>query len=56
MLDRLDAVRWDELRDLVGESYEMVAAKAPAKAAKRKSKNSPARAKKSRKFKNAKKP
>jgi predicted DNA-binding protein (MmcQ/YjbR family) len=29
MLDRLDAVRWDELRELIGQSYEMVAAKAP---------------------------
>jgi predicted DNA-binding protein (MmcQ/YjbR family) len=31
MLDRLDAVRWDELRDLIRQSYEMVAAKAPGK-------------------------
>ena len=31
MLDRLDAVRWDELRELIGQSYEMVAAKAPKK-------------------------
>jgi predicted DNA-binding protein (MmcQ/YjbR family) len=31
MLDRLDAVRWDELRDLISNSYEMVAAKAPGK-------------------------
>jgi predicted DNA-binding protein (MmcQ/YjbR family) len=31
MLDRLDAVRWDELRGLIGQSYEMVAAKAPKK-------------------------
>lgn len=29
MLDRLDAVTWGELRELIGESYEMVAAKAP---------------------------
>lgn len=29
MLDRLDAVRADELEDLVRQSYEMVAAKAP---------------------------
>jgi predicted DNA-binding protein (MmcQ/YjbR family) len=28
-LDRLDAVGWDELRKLIRESYEMVAAKAP---------------------------
>ena len=31
MLDRLDALRKDELRDLIQQSYEMVAAKAPAK-------------------------
>ncbi len=31
MLDRLDAVQWDELKDLVRQSYEMVAAKAPGK-------------------------
>ncbi len=29
MLDRLDAVRPDELEDLIRQSYEMVAAKAP---------------------------
>jgi predicted DNA-binding protein (MmcQ/YjbR family) len=29
MLDRLDAVRADELEDLIRQSYEMVAAKAP---------------------------
>jgi len=31
MLDRIDAVRWDELRELIRQSYEMVAAKAPKK-------------------------
>jgi predicted DNA-binding protein (MmcQ/YjbR family) len=31
MLDRLDAVRWDELQELIRVSYEMVAAKAPKK-------------------------
>jgi predicted DNA-binding protein (MmcQ/YjbR family) len=36
MLDRLDAVRWDELQDLIRQSYEMVAAKAPAKKAQKK--------------------
>jgi predicted DNA-binding protein (MmcQ/YjbR family) len=36
MLDRLDAVRWDELRELIGQSYEMVAAKAPMKKAAKK--------------------
>jgi predicted DNA-binding protein (MmcQ/YjbR family) len=29
MLDRLDAAPWDELRELIRQSYEMVAAKAP---------------------------
>jgi predicted DNA-binding protein (MmcQ/YjbR family) len=29
MLDRLDALRNDELRDLIRQSYEMVEAKAP---------------------------
>jgi predicted DNA-binding protein (MmcQ/YjbR family) len=29
MLDRLDAVGWGELQDLIRQSYEMVAAKAP---------------------------
>jgi predicted DNA-binding protein (MmcQ/YjbR family) len=29
MLDRLDAVLWDELRELIRQSYAMVAAKAP---------------------------
>src|ERR1700688_2352192 len=37
MLDRLDAVRWDELRELIRQSYEMVAAKSPKeKSAKKK--------------------
>jgi predicted DNA-binding protein (MmcQ/YjbR family) len=31
MLDRIDAVRWDELQELIRQSYEMVAAKAPKK-------------------------
>jgi predicted DNA-binding protein (MmcQ/YjbR family) len=35
MLDRLDAVRWDELRELIRQSYEMVAAKAPKKSGKK---------------------
>ena len=30
-LDRLDAVRWDEMQELIRQSYEMVAAKAPKK-------------------------
>jgi predicted DNA-binding protein (MmcQ/YjbR family) len=31
MLDCLNAVRWDELRELISQSYEMVAAKAAGK-------------------------
>jgi predicted DNA-binding protein (MmcQ/YjbR family) len=31
MLNRVDAVRWDELRDLIRQSYEMVSAKAAGK-------------------------
>ena len=31
MLDRLDAVGWDELQELIRQSYEMVAAKAVGK-------------------------
>ena len=36
MLDRLDAVAEGELRELIGQSYAMVVAKAPKKRAKRK--------------------
>lgn len=36
MLDRLDVLRWDQLQDLIGQSYEMVAAKAPPKKPKKK--------------------
>jgi predicted DNA-binding protein (MmcQ/YjbR family) len=36
MLDRLDAVRWNELRDLIRQSYEMVAARVPKKLRKKK--------------------
>jgi predicted DNA-binding protein (MmcQ/YjbR family) len=57
MLDRLDALRNDELQDLLQQSYEMVLAKAPGKAksrskvghkktAKTKSAGSPGRKKK----------
>jgi hypothetical protein len=43
MLDRLDALQWDELKDLIRQSYEMVAAKAPGKKlGKRKSPSKPA--------------
>jgi predicted DNA-binding protein (MmcQ/YjbR family) len=31
MLDRLDALRWNELQELIRAAYEMVAAKAPAR-------------------------
>jgi predicted DNA-binding protein (MmcQ/YjbR family) len=43
MLDRLDAVPWNELRDLIQQSYEMVLAKAGER---RSSKRSSARASK----------
>lgn len=36
MLDRLDAVRWNELRELIRQSYEMVAARTPKKLRKKK--------------------
>ena len=36
MLDRLDALRWNELQELIQASYEMVAAKAPGANVKRK--------------------
>ena len=36
MLDRLDAVRWDELQELIRQSYEMVAARVPKKLGKKK--------------------
>jgi predicted DNA-binding protein (MmcQ/YjbR family) len=36
MLNRLDAVGWDELRQLIQASYEMVSAKASAKKSKKK--------------------
>jgi predicted DNA-binding protein (MmcQ/YjbR family) len=36
MLDRLDAVRWDELRELIRQSYEMVAARTPKKLSQKK--------------------
>lgn len=40
MLDRLDAVPWDELEGLIRQSYEMVAAKAPGKKSRRKKSSS----------------
>lgn len=36
MLDRLDALRGEELRDAIRQSYEMVVAKAPRKASRKK--------------------
>ena len=38
MLDRLDAVRWDELQELIRQSYEMVVAKAPKEKSEKKKK------------------
>jgi predicted DNA-binding protein (MmcQ/YjbR family) len=46
MLDRLNAVSWDELRDLIRQSYETVAAKAPKKKADKKQKGPKSRPKK----------
>ena len=43
MLDRLNALGYGELKDLIAQSYEMVAAKAP------KLKQKPSRGKRSRK-------
>ena len=37
MLDRLDAIRWDELQELIRHSHEMAAAKAPKKASQKQS-------------------
>ena len=36
MLDRLDAVRWNELQDLIQQSYDMVATKVPGKKSRKK--------------------
>jgi predicted DNA-binding protein (MmcQ/YjbR family) len=36
MLDRLDALRWNELQDFIRASYEMVADKAPGRKVKKK--------------------
>lgn len=43
MLDRLDAVREGELRELIRQSYEMVAAKAPGKTFRKREKTSESR-------------
>jgi predicted DNA-binding protein (MmcQ/YjbR family) len=49
VLDRLDALRWDELEDLIRQSYQMVAAKVSGKKeAKRKTLSKSAGRKKSR--------
>jgi len=47
MLDRLDVLRRDELEDLVRQSYEMVAAKAPRKTVKLRMPRKPATKRKS---------
>ena len=47
ILDRVDALSWDELREFIRKSYEMVAAKAPKKRVQqpnRKKRNTPAKA------------
>jgi predicted DNA-binding protein (MmcQ/YjbR family) len=44
MLDRLDAVDWRELQDLIQNSYEMVAAKAPKRRPKENKRNTKKRA------------
>jgi predicted DNA-binding protein (MmcQ/YjbR family) len=49
MLDRLDAVRWDELQELIGQSYEMVAVKAVKKKGKKKQRAKSLRTRKSKK-------
>jgi predicted DNA-binding protein (MmcQ/YjbR family) len=49
MLDRLDAVRWDELQELIQKSYEMVAAKAPGKKIRPRSVTTKSRKKRQRK-------
>jgi hypothetical protein len=36
MLDRINALGWNELRELIGQSYTMVAAKAPKNEAQKK--------------------
>jgi predicted DNA-binding protein (MmcQ/YjbR family) len=38
MLDRLDVVGWDEMQELIRQSYAMVAAKVPRKGAKKNAK------------------
>jgi predicted DNA-binding protein (MmcQ/YjbR family) len=49
MLDRIDAVRWDELRELIRQSFEMVAAKAPKKKSRERKKTSKSARKKPKK-------
>src|ERR1700676_2789138 len=49
MLDRLDAVGWNELQELIGQSYEMVAAKAPKQAKPKQAKPKQAKPKKAKK-------
>lgn len=49
ILDHLDAVGWDELRELIGQSYEMVAAKTSKSTGKTRAGKKKAREQKSRK-------
>lgn len=48
MLDRLDAVSSDELKDLIRQSYEMVASRVPARRASSPSKNKKKKKKKAK--------
>jgi len=45
MIDRLDALHWDEMQEFIRQSYEMVAQKAPGKNRKQRSHKSPRRKK-----------
>jgi predicted DNA-binding protein (MmcQ/YjbR family) len=49
MLDRLDAVRSDELKELIGQSYEMVAAKTARNVRKSRGRSKPGQSKKKKK-------
>jgi len=55
MLDRLDALRRDELEDLIRQSYEMVAAKAPRQSAEAPARGEPPASAKRTKMKTRKK-
>jgi predicted DNA-binding protein (MmcQ/YjbR family) len=51
MVDRLDALSWNELKDSIRQSYEMVAAKAPKKKTAKKRRSPTSGAKKTAKRK-----